>query len=95
MKLIRIAQEQEFIHEDEHELRKSLQTEQDFPRYHTADILEKITPLFKKRLSSHFLADGATGVFEFDDGQTYEITVSPSREIIKELAVEEPDEIRM
>ena len=59
MKLFKIAQEQEFIHEDEDAFRKAIQPEQGLPTYHTADILEKITPLFKRRIDSHYVADGA------------------------------------
>ena len=45
---------------------------------HTSDIISRITPLFKERVDSWFVADGSVAWFIWEDGNEYEVTVSPS-----------------
>jgi hypothetical protein len=78
MKILKLAQEQEFIHEDNFEINHALQQEQKFKQYHTADIISKITPLFLKRLDTSFIVNGTKGLFLYEDDQVYEITITPS-----------------
>lgn len=95
MKLFKLAQE-EFRHEDEHEAMQAVHQEQGLQQYHAADILEKLTPLFKKRIDSNYVADGARAIFEYTDGQIYEIEVSPYRGRMPPTAKQDPnDDIRM
>ena len=79
MKLFKLAQEQEFVHEDELAAMQALRQEQGLQQYHAADILEKLNPIFKRRIDSHYVADGARAIFEYTDGQIYEIEISPYR----------------
>ena len=96
MKLFKLASEQEFVPEDEQAARQAIWQEQGLQQYHTADILEKLTPLFKKRIDSNYIADGARAIFEYDDGQLYELEVSPYRGRTPPTAKQDPnDDIRM
>ena len=46
---------------------------------HTAEIMSRLTPLFQKRVDSWFVAGGSVAWFIWEDGNEYEVTVSPSR----------------
>ena len=47
---------------------------------HTADVINRITKLFEKRVDSWYIADGSVGLFRDHDGQAYEITIRPASE---------------
>jgi hypothetical protein len=46
---------------------------------HTQEIMMKISQVFQKKLSSWYVASGSVAWFLYDDGNEYEVIVSPAR----------------
>lgn len=63
-------------------IRKLAQDETTKPvigRTNTSEILRSITPLFEKKLSSWSILDGSVGWFLHEDGNEYEVVITPAQ----------------